>query len=66
MSKRDFCLDQMHPSLSEFKAHIRITSNDMDGDLLAKLFAATTAAEQMIGQTIALSRFTLAAPFSPA
>jgi len=45
------------PSLAEFKAHIRITTTDMDMDLTAKLLAAIRSAEHFIGQVIVASTF---------
>jgi len=38
--------------LDGFKRHIRITSDDLDADLLEKLMAAETAAEHHIGKVI--------------
>ena len=45
------------PTLDEFKAHIRITSYDMDADLRLKLQAAIRSAEHYIGLVIAQSVF---------
>lgn len=45
------------PTLDEFKAHIRLTTSDMDADLTIKLKAAIRSAEHYIGQIIALSVF---------
>ena len=46
------------PTLEEFKAHIRMTSYDLDTDLRLKLQAAIRSAEHYIGQVIAQSVFT--------
>ena len=46
------------PTLDEFKAHIRMTSYDLDDDLRLKLLAAIRSAEHYIGQVIAQSVFT--------
>jgi len=45
------------PTLAEFKAHIRLTTSDMDSDLTLKLKAAIRSAEHYIGQIIAKSTF---------
>ena len=46
------------PTLDEFKAHIRMTSYDLDDDLRLKLLAAIRSAEHYIGMVIAQSVFT--------
>lgn len=46
------------PTLEEFKAHIRMTSYDLDTDLRLKLQAAIRSAEHYIGLVIAQSVFT--------
>ena len=46
------------PTLDEFKAHIRMTSYDLDDDLRLKLLAAIRSAEHYIGLVIAQSVFT--------
>lgn len=56
---RAYITPALQPSLADFKSHLRITSNDLDGELQVKLMAAVNAAENMIGQVIALSRFTV-------
>ena len=61
---RSYLLPAIRPSLDDFKSHIRITSNDLDAELQVKLLAAINAAENMIGQVIALSRFTVTLPFT--
>ena len=43
--------------LSDFKAHIRVTANDLDADLRQKLMAAVLSAEKHIGRVILKSRF---------
>ena len=45
------------PTLEEFKAHIRMTSYDLDDDLRLKLLAAIRSAEHFIGKVIAQSVF---------
>lgn len=61
---RSYLLPAISPSLDDFKRHVRITSDDLDAELQVKLLAAINAAENMIGQVIALSRFTLTVPFT--
>lgn len=51
------------PTLAEFKAHIRLTTSDMDADLTLKLLAAIRAAEHYIGGVIALSGFVYTGPY---
>jgi len=48
----------------EFKSHLRITSDDLDAELLVKLKAAILACEHEIDTVIARSRFTLTCSFS--
>lgn len=60
---RSYLLPALMPSLDDFKRHLRITSNDLDAELHMKLMAAFNAAENMIGQVIALSRYTVSGPF---
>ena len=43
--------------LADFKAHLRITANDLDSDLRQKLMAAVLSAEKHIGRVILKSRF---------
>ena len=57
---------QTSPSLDELRNHLRITSHDLDGELLAKLRAATLSAEHEISTVIALSSFTLTRDFATA
>lgn len=51
------------PTLAEFKAHIRLTTSDMDADLTLKLLAAIRAAEHYIGAVIAQSGFVYTGPY---
>lgn len=51
------------PTLSEFKAHIRLTTSDMDEDLRLKLLAAIRSAEHYIGAVIAQSGFVYTGPY---
>lgn len=52
------------PTLAEFKAHIRLTTSDMDADLTLKLLAAIRAAEHYIGAVIAQSGFVYTGPYA--
>lgn len=54
----------LSPTLAEFKAHIRITTTDMDLDLTGKLEAAIRSAEHFIGQVIVSSEFKYTGPFA--
>jgi len=54
----------LSPTLAEFKAHIRITTTDMDLDLTGKLTAAVRSAEHFIGQVIVPSTFKYTGPFA--
>lgn len=58
--------DMMQPSLGEFKAHIAITSCDMDARLRLILESAITTAERHIGKIIPQSRFTCVCEFAKA
>ncbi len=51
--------------LEEFKRHIRMTTDDMDADLLLTLKAAAHSAEHHIGKVILRSRFVVTCPFVP-
>lgn len=53
------------PSLDTFRKHLRITSHDLDAELLKKLRAAVMAAEHEISTVIAYSRFRLSKGFCP-
>lgn len=63
-TSRDMLEPQMQPSLDEFKNHIRVTSDDLDMDLVPKLRAAIESSEKFIGQVIAPSVFTQKEKFS--
>jgi hypothetical protein len=63
METRDI-LEITCPSLADFRKHLRITSNDLDAELLAKLRAAILSAEHEISTIIAHSMFTLTGEFS--
>lgn len=52
------------PTLQEFKAHIRVTSDDLDTTLQSCLMAAINSAEHHIGRYIAPSTVTRTVPFS--
>ena len=52
------------PTLEEFKAHIRMTSYDLDDDLRLKLLAAIRSAEHFIGKVIARSVFTYSGAYA--
>ena len=54
----------LQPSLEEFKQHLRITSNDLDDELTAKLKAAVNMAEHEISAVISVSTFTLTRGFA--
>lgn len=54
----------LRPSLEEFKRHLRITANDLDDELTAKLKAAVNMAEHEISMVISVSSFTLTQAFS--
>lgn len=43
--------------LADFKAHIRVTANDLDADLRQKLMAAVLSVEHHIGRVVLKSRF---------
>ena len=50
--------------LQEFKRHIRMTSDDLDAELYAKLLAAVRHAEHHIGKVILRSEFVETVPFA--
>lgn len=64
MVKRAYIYGQSAPTLEQFKSHIRVTSSDLDAELVSKLRAATLSAEHYIGSIIALSEFTYEGVFS--
>jgi len=53
----------IEPLLGEFRAHLRITSTDLDGVLTSALKAGVNRAEHEISTVIALSEFKLQMPF---
>ncbi len=54
----------LQPSLEEFKRHLRITANDFDAELTAKLKGAVMMAEHEISTVISVSSFTLTREFA--
>jgi len=50
--------------LNKLKSHLRITANDLDDELLAKLCAAVDESEHHIGRIILKSTLTDTVPFS--
>lgn len=50
-------INPLQPSLTKFKNHLRITSDDLDDELTDKLQAAIRSAEATIGRVIAPSIF---------
>jgi len=63
MEKRNYL--GIEPLLGEFRAHLRITSTDLDGVLTSALKAGVNRAEHEISTVIALSGFELQMPFLP-
>lgn len=64
METRQYILP-MNPSLSDFKRHLRITSDDLDDQLLPLLMAGVDWAEGFVGRTIALSSYSISSSFAP-
>jgi len=64
MRKREIDTTQLAFMLNKLKSHLRITSNDLDDELMAKLCAAIDSAEHQIGRVIPLSTITDTKPFS--
>lgn len=64
MENRDI-LEITCPSLEAFRKHLRITSHDLDAELLAKLRAGILSAEHEISTVIAHSNFSLSTDFCP-
>jgi len=62
METRDI-LEITSPSLADFRRHLRITSNDLDAELHAKLRAAILLAEHEISTVIAPSVYDLSCKF---
>lgn len=65
MRRREIDSTQLAFCLGRLKSHLRITSNDLDGELVNKLVAAINSAEHQIGRVIPLSTITETLPFSP-
>ena len=64
MTERTFVSMSANGLLQEFKRHIRMTSDDLDAELYAKLLAAVRHAEHHIGKVILRSEFVVTAPFA--
>ena len=64
MTERTFVSMAATELLQEFKSHIRMTSNDLDAELYAKLMAAVRHAEHHIGKVILRSEFVTTVPFA--
>ena len=64
MRRREIDTVQLAFCLGRLKSHLRITSNDIDGELMNKLTAAIDSAEHFIGRVIPLSTITETLPFS--
>ena len=64
MRKREIDTTQLACMLNKLKSHLRITSNDLDDELMAKLCAAIDSAEHQIGRVIPLSTITETLSFS--
>lgn len=63
MTERCYIETCYAPNLAAFKRHIRMTSADMDAELLAHLKAAINSAEHQIGRVVARSRFVYTGSF---
>ena len=64
MTERERLIFYQQPNLDDLKAHLRVTSNDLDAILQTSLDAALESAEHFIGKTITRSRFTRTGSFS--
>ena len=64
MTERTFVSMAATGLLEAFKSHIRMTSNDLDAELNAKLMAAVRHAEHHIGKVILQSEFVTTVPFA--
>ena len=64
MTERTFVTMAANGLLQEFKRHIRMTSDDLDAELYAKLMAAVRHAEHHIGKVILRSEFVTTVPFT--
>ena len=62
MTERTFVSMSANGLLQEFKRHIRMTSDDLDAELYAKLLAAVRHAEHHIGKVILRSEFVETVP----
>ena len=65
MRMREIDSDMLAFWLSRLKSNLRITSNDLDDELLATLVSSIESAEHHIGRVIPLSTITETLPFSP-
>ena len=66
MTERNFVSMAAVGLLQAFKSHIRMTSDDLDAELNAKLMAAVRHAEHHIGKVILRSEFVTTTDFKPA
>ena len=64
MTERNLVNMTANGLLQEFKRHIRMTSDDLDAELYAKLLAAVRHAEHHIGKVILRSEFVTTVPFA--
>ena len=64
MTERTFVTMAANGLLQEFKRHIRMTSDDLDAELNAKLLAAVRHAEHHIGKVILRSEFVTQTDFA--
>ena len=64
MTERTFVSMAANGLLQEFKRHIRMTSDDLDAELYAKMLAAVRHAEHHIGKVILRSEFVMTVPFA--
>lgn len=64
MTERTYDSTALAALLDDFKSHVRMTSDDMDAELSAKLLAAVRHAEHHIGKVILWSQFETATPFA--
>lgn len=64
MITREILEPELQPSLRDLKRHLRITSSDLDDQLVLCLRAAVLNAEHFTGRGLAPSRFAYSAPFA--
>ena len=64
MTERTFVSMSANGLLQELTRHIRMTSDDLDAELYAKLLAAVRHAEHHIGKVILRSEFVETVPFA--